>query len=807
MSENIEIKKLKQEIEYLKKEVNFYALLIDKTFDWEVFRDFSGKIKYVNQAFETITGYNKEDLLSGKITEKDIVHPDDWQKAQESIKKSIQKEIVSDLQFRIVTRQGEIKHINLCANPVFIENNFLGIRTSARDITEQKDFLRLQEFNIVLKKSEERFRTYIESSPTAIFIVNNEGKYIFVNKTTCKLLNYSAKELLGKFIYNLLPESELETGLKSFEQLKTVGETHNVESKLLLKEGSTIDIILDGKKISDNEYIAFVKDISERKNIENKLKEQNEEYAALNEEYIASNEELNRSILASARTESQYRLLFENMQQGFALHEILFDEKGKAIDYRFVLINKAFEKITGLEASSILGKRVKEILPSTEDVWIRNYAKVATTGEVLQFENYSQEFDKYFSVIAYSPEKNYFAVVFTDVTQNKIYQRELVAAKEQAEENDKLKTAFLQNMSHEIRTPMNAIIGFSSMLEKPDLLLEKRLNFTKIIQSSSQQLLSIVNDILTISSIETKQEKLTLEEVCINNILLELLAIFNIQSQNQNVSLYAKQQLSDKESTINTDRTKITQILTNLISNALKFTHEGKIEFGYFLIEEENEKYLKFYVKDSGIGIEKTLHKKIFYRFRQADITVNKRYGGTGLGLSISKGFIDLLNGKIWVESEPNKGSSFFFTIPYYPVNEKIIENSQDSDFCKKNSILIAEDEEYNYLYIEELLIETGYTLLHAKNGKEAIEFIEQDSSICLVLMDIKMPIMDGYTSTKLIKEKNLAIPIIAQSAYALEHEIKKYKGIFNDYITKPIQKDLLIKKISQYIPISEFDK
>jgi len=799
MSENLQINQLNKEIENLKQQIDFYSLFIENTFDWEVFRDAEGTIKYVNQAFENITGYSKTDLLSGNITEKNIVHPDDWENVQEHIKKSVQKETVVDLQFRIVTKQKEIRYINLCANPVFQQNKFIGIRTSARDITQQKDFLKLQEFNVILKKSEDRFKTYIESSPTSVFITNAEGKYTFVNKSACKLLNYSAAELLEKDIPSLLPPQELERSFNQFLKLKIDGESHNFETVLLRKDGSAVAIVLDGKKISDNEYIAFVKDILDRKEQDQKLKQQNDEYAALNEEYIASNEELNKAIVVATQTELQFRLLFENMEQGFALHEMIFDEKGNPVDYKFVLVNKAFEQVTGLEASHIVGKTVKEILPDLEQTWIENYGKVALTGKALHFENYSQEFEKYFNVIAYSPERNYFAVVFTDVTLNKIYQKELIAAKERAEESDKLKTAFLQNMSHEIRTPMNAIMGFSGMLGKPTLSPEKRQSFTKIIQSSSQQLLSIVNDILTISSIETKQEKLTIEKVCINDVLVELLAIFSAQSQNQNVSLFVKQQLSDRDSTVTTDKTKVTQILTNLLSNALKFTHAGQIEFGYTL--DESESYLKFYVKDTGVGINRELQEKIFERFRQADITISKKYGGTGLGLSISKGFIQLLNGKIWVESEPNQGACFFFTIPYQPINESVVEDKLKKH-PQHHSILIAEDEEYNYLFIEELLIETGYRLIHAKNGEEALSLFKENDSICLVLMDIKMPIMDGYTCTKLIKEQNSQIPVIAQSAYALAHEIKKYRDIFDDYITKPIQKEELFKKINQYIPI-----
>lgn len=370
----------------------------------------------------------------------------------------------------------------------------------------------------------------------------------------------------------------------------------------------------------------------------------------------------------------------------------------------------------------------------------------------------------------------------------------LKIAKDKAEESDRLKTAFLQNISHEIRTPLNAISGFSGLLSTPNLADNKRNNFVSMIQNSSSQLISIVSDIITISSLETKQEKLKLEEVSLNEIIVELLAIFKPQARNQNISLSAKQSLTTNQSAVYTDKAKIIQILTNLLSNAFHFTHKGFIEFGYQLKNEE----LEFYVKDTGDGIEKKQHKKIFEYFRQANLSIDKNYGGTGLGLSISKGFVELLGGKIWLQSEPDKGSIFYFTIPYNPVS---ITNTKPLITQNKNAItvLVAEDNEYNFLFIQELLIAMNLKLIHAKNGEETVEICKVNSNIDLILMDIKMPIIDGYQAAKLIKEFRPNLPIIAQTAYALEHEIEKYSGIFNDYLTKPIEKEKLIKKINKY--------
>ncbi|MBN2891404.1 MAG: response regulator [Bacteroidales bacterium] len=390
--------------------------------------------------------------------------------------------------------------------------------------------------------------------------------------------------------------------------------------------------------------------------------------------------------------------------------------------------------------------------------------------------------------------------------ENRIEERtiELKSAKEKAEESDRLKTAFLQNMSHEIRTPLNAICGFSGMLNMPKITDEKRDTFVSIIQNSSNQLLSIVTDILTISSLETKQEKLNISKVNINEIIVDLLTIFKTQAQNKNISLYSKQQLNDKQSEIYTDKTKITQILSNLLSNALKFTHEGFIEFGYTILETRHgvsqHHDLQFYLKDTGIGIKPELHEKIFERFRQADKSIQMNFGGTGLGLSISKGFAELLGGKIWVESEPEKGSTFYFTIPYEPVNEIDKTTSPTKQNENFRTVLVAEDEEYNFLFIEELLIDLDLKLIHAKDGQETVEIFKTNPKIDLILMDIKMPIMNGHEAAKIIKKLKPDLPIIAQSAYALEHERAKFEEIFDDYLTKPINEKDLIEIVTKYI-------
>lgn len=258
-------------------------------------------------------------------------------------------------------------------------------------------------------------------------------------------------------------------------------------------------------------------------------------------------------------------------------------------------------------------------------------------------------------------QKEVMVSVIRDFTDRKDYEHKLIKALEKAEESDKLKTAFLQNISHEIRTPLNAISGFTDLLSDPNLSPQTQSEYIKIIQNSSSRLTSIISDIITISALETNQEELRYSNVCINSIVGELNAVFEQQASQKGPILYSKRVLNEEQANVLTDRTKVTQILSNLISNSIKFTNEGFVEFGCVLKGNS----LEFFVKDSGIGIEPEFHEKIFERFRQADRSINRLYGGTGLGLAISKAFVDLLGGKIWLNSEPNKGSVFYFTIPY----------------------------------------------------------------------------------------------------------------------------------------------
>jgi len=365
---------------------------------------------------------------------------------------------------------------------------------------------------------------------------------------------------------------------------------------------------------------------------------------------------------------------------------------------------------------------------------------------------------------------------------------DLEVALKKAEESDTLKTAFLQNLSHEIRTPMNGILGFCDLIKQPGITQPKLEYYLDIISDSSKQLLTIVTDILTISSLETKQERLKEEMVDINALTSNLFDIYFIKAKEKGLSLNFNNGLEDTDGIIVADRSKLTQILNNLLSNAIKFTETGSITYGYTIKNEE----IEFYVQDTGIGIDESNHIAIFKHFRQAETDLCRNYGGNGLGLSISKGFVELFGGNIWVKSVPQKGSIFYFTIPYNPIKEFKNAHNKPISLNKKLKILIAEDENTNFMYLKLLLSKYSIEILRAKTGKEAVYICESDPQIDVVLMDIKMPDMDGITATKIIKKHRKDLRIIAQTAYALDSEIMKNEKVFDGYLTKPIDKDKL---------------
>lgn len=363
-----------------------------------------------------------------------------------------------------------------------------------------------------------------------------------------------------------------------------------------------------------------------------------------------------------------------------------------------------------------------------------------------------------------------------------------------AEESDRLKTAFLQNMSHEIRTPLNGILGFSHLLQADDISKEDIKEYTGIIQQSGNRLLNIINAVLDISKIETKQIAVSNKSFSLHSMLSDLYSFFTPIAAKKNLEMNYFIQRLNNNGLIDTDDIKLNQILTNLINNAIKFTQKGKIDFGY----EVKGNCIEFFVRDTGIGISLEHQEKIFERFMQVDSKITKCFEGVGLGLAICKGLVELLGGSIWVVSEADKGSTFYFSIPYQPAIEtEKIKPVEDKtiDFPRK-TILIAEDDETSFAYLSKVLEKEQFNLLHAVNGEEAVQFVKNNPEIDFVLMDIRMPVMNGFEAAKLIKAMRPDLRIIAQTAYAFSQEREEILASgCDDYLSKPID-TLKLKKL-----------
>lgn len=385
--------------------------------------------------------------------------------------------------------------------------------------------------------------------------------------------------------------------------------------------------------------------------------------------------------------------------------------------------------------------------------------------------------------------------------------KELLVAKEHAEESDRLKSAFLANMSHEIRTPMNGILGFADLLKEPNLTTDEQREYIKIIEKSGVRMLNIINDIIDISKIESGLMKVVMNESNINSQIDYVYTFFKPEVERKGMNLILGGCLPDKEAIIRTDREKLFAILTNLVKNAIKYTNEGSIEFGSACVETDGRPFLQFYVKDTGIGIPKDRQSAIFERFIQADVSDISAREGAGLGLAITKAYVEMLHGTIWVESEIGKGSTFYFTIPYdvrdnekkEEIHKVFLEEKEEKE--RDFKLLIVDDDDISRTFLATILKKICEKALFAKNGKEAVELCKNHRDLDLILMDIKMPVLNGYEATQQIRQFNNDVVIIAQTAFGLEGDREKsIEAGCNDYLAKPIKKVELMEVVQKYL-------
>ncbi len=649
-----------------------------------------------------------------------------------------------------------------------------------------------------------------KSISDCVTITDLENNLLYVNESFLKTYGYVHKEIVGKKIdlfgslknphgfHNGILQETLKGGWK--------GELWNTR-----KNGSEFQISLSATPIKKNngEIIALVgvsKDITERKRTELLQKIiYNISQAANTAKGLDKLIEIIKDQLHQIIDIKNFYVAFYNEDDDTFTSPYMLDENDNFISWpagksftayvyraqKPVLLTK--DEMKRLEKSGEV-----EFVGTVPEVWLGVPLKIkGKTYGVFAVQNYENK-DAY-------TEKDLEMLEFVShqmsiSIERKKAESELLIAYEKAMESDRLKSAFLATVSHELRTPLNAIIGFTDLIGEK-LEMDTILNYAEIVNSSGHHLLEIIEGIFDVTLLEVGQVRLVKELHSLDSIMQSVDEIIQVEQLKINSSIEVRYERPQDENDIliYTDKLKLKQILINLLKNALKFTHEGYIEYGYEKIKENGISSIRFYVKDTGIGIAKDKQDFIFNIFRQVDETLTRYYGGTGIGLFVVKRFTEILGGKVDLESEKRKGSTFYITLPYSEpgkINDEVKLESELTDtisFTDK-TILIAEDDEVSTKLLIEVLKNLKTNYITAKNGNEAVKVCSENLDIDLVLMDIKMPDMSGYEATKLIKKTRPELIVVAQTAHAVPGDKEKaLKAGCDDYISKPIVQDDLL--------------
>lgn len=501
--------------------------------------------------------------------------------------------------------------------------------------------------------------------------------------------------------------------------------------------------------------------------------------------------------------------LLKRLSHSYRMLQYIIEHDHNAIavlnrELKYIFVSQRFLTDYNVREKDILERSHYEVFPTLPEKW-KEVHKRALAGEVLtsdddSFENENGElvWVRWECRPWYQADDSIGGIIlYTEViTEQKEAEMELINAKEKAEESDRLKTAFLQNISHEVRTPLNSIVGFAELLSEPGQSLQKMNSFSKIISANSQKLIRIISDFIEISQVQSKQVHLVMSHFDVVSSLYRTANTFLEITQLKDVGLVIDQQVPEDQAIIESDKGKVEKIFFHLIDNAVKFTPKGAIN----LIISLEAGRLHFSIKDTGIGIPFEKQEIIFDPFRQIETGLNRSYGGTGLGLTIVKAYVDSLKGEISLKSELNQGTEITLSIPVKTVPASGKQPQRDHDHEHVNTILIAEDEYSNFKYLYEVLHSDNVEILHASNGREAVDLCKKSNDINLVLMDLKMPVMDGTAAAKKIKEFRPELPIIAQTAYIPEEET--INSVFTDLIAKPINRNDLKEKMSKYLDV-----
>ena len=731
------------------------------------------KVIDVNPSATRMLGYSREEFLSMHAFDFDPQFPKDniewfWNKLKESTGKTMES----------IHRKktGESIPVEISASHIEFEGSEYVV-AFVRDITERK------EAELAILKSQEEYKNIFENVMDIFYEASLDGKLVNVTPSVERITKYRREDLIGQpmviFYYN--PEVR-EPLLK---ELREKGQIRDFQLNVKDIDGSPVPCSLNSRIICDEN--------------------------GQPERIVGSLSDLRHS----KKAESQIRQLSSALEQS-PVSVIITDTEA-----RIIYINQTFSQFSGLDPEQIIGTKPNEItrgqiqVESFKDLWVTVRAGKIWKGEM---EYTMRDGKKVWISITVSPifDENEnisnFVGILEEITERKIYEQDLRRAKEEAEKSDRLKSAFLANMSHEIRTPMNAILGFSSLLKEEDLEIEQSNYYIDIINSKGKDLMRIISDIIDISRIEAGDLLVRMEPVEIFEFMRDIYDEYREDTQiktRPNLQFRLHIPEADQALTVTTDPARLKQVFTNLIHNAIKFTPDGYIEIGFNLVDENG---IRLFVRDTGIGIPPEKQKLIFERFRQIDESHTREFGGTGLGLAICKNLVEKMGSKLVVKSLEGQGSDFQFTLKYdrieLPGQEPAPGQEAETDEADLMSlhlngrkIMIVEDDGSSYLFLETLLRKHNPEIFWAKSGVHALKLLDKEKNIDLILMDIRMPEMNGLDTTRKIRETHPDLPIIAQTAYAQVADRKQALDCgCNDYISKPIEAVELHSLLAKYL-------
>jgi len=624
-----------------------------------------------------------------------------------------------------------------------------------------------------LQHSEEQFRNLFNDAPVGLYRTTPDGKILLANRAIYEMLGFSNYEELSA---RNLEESGFEPTYRReqfIEQIEKNGEVKGLEAKWICCNGEVIIVRESAKVIRDANgeplyYDGTVEDITERRRAEELMRE----------------------------SEERYRTIFTQLPSIVMIHK----------DNKIVFLNQNGIEVIGYSWEEIKDHSIFDFIDDEGKARVSKNLQRRISGE--QVEDYEVGVLTKNNIIKtlltraipiYYENGQALLVVLTDITMRKRTEEALKEALVKAEAGNRLKSSFIHNISHEVRTPLNGILGFSQLITQPDLPDEEKEQFYTLIKASSNRLINTITNYMDISLIASGNMEVQQKPFELHQIFHTLRAQFQSMCAVKHLDLNMKIPNENESFTLHSDVELFSKVLSHLLDNAVKFTTKGEITFGYSM----KSGLLEFFVKDTGIGISKEVQNRIFESFAQEELSHTRGYEGSGLGLSIAKGLVSLLGGEIRVESEKDAGSTFFFTIPFEEKVKEVTRSKEKESKVKiqeRPVLLIAEDEESNLFYLETLLRKASITIFSAVNGKEAVDQCRKHPEISLVLMDIKMPVMDGFEATREIKSFRKDIPVIAITAFAMMGDEKKaLEAGCDDYLTKPVSKDVLLMKLKRY--------